>query len=301
MALIVMGTVALDNLKTPSGEKRGLLGGSASHFSMSASLFTKVAIAGVVGKDFPKKYMIFLKAKGVDVSSIQIEEGKTFQWDGEYKKENFNAAITHATEIGVLCNYQPSISEAQYNISNVFLGNIDPVSQDKFLSLMKSPKFVGLDSMNLWIHTQKTALLKLIKKVDLFVANDKEAQDITGENNLILAAKALAALGPKFIVIKKGEHGVLFYSKQFMCGFPAYPVEKVVDPTGAGDTFAGGLMGFLSAAKKINETSIRQALVYATICSSFNVEGFAMDKTAKLTLADVKIRRAKYLAFAKVA
>ncbi|MBF0479292.1 MAG: bifunctional hydroxymethylpyrimidine kinase/phosphomethylpyrimidine kinase [Candidatus Omnitrophica bacterium] len=299
MSLIVTGTVALDNLKTPAGEKRGLLGGSASHFSMSASLFTKVSIAANVGKDFPKKYWNFLKTKGIDISSVIVYEGETFQWDGEYKKENLNAAITHATVLGVLGQYKPVVSEAQKNIPNVFLGNIDPEVQDEFLSLMKLPRLVGLDSMNLWINIKKDALIKLIKKVDLFVANDKEAQDITGETNLIKAAKALAALGPKFVVVKKGEHGVLFYSKAFMCGFPAFPVEKVVDPTGAGDTFAGGLMGYLSKVKKINEKEIRKALIYATMCSSFNVEGFAMEKTAKLTLQDIENRKKIYAAFMK--
>lgn len=297
MSLIVMGTVAIDNLKTPSGVRKGLLGGSAAHFSMSASLFTKVYLAAVVGDNFPKKYFDLLKRKGVDINSILVEQGQTFEWEGEYQADNFNAAITKKTTLGVLGNYQPHITDAQKKIPNVFLANVDPGSQEKFLNLMKDPKFVGMDSMNLWIHTQKKALLKLIKRVDLFVANDKEAQDITGELNLIKAAKALRKLGPKLVVVKKGEHGVLFICDQFMCAFPAYPVEKVVDPTGAGDTFAGGLMGYLSKAGKITERNIRQALIYATMCSSFNVEGFGVAKTSVLTMSDINARKRQFEKF----
>ncbi len=299
MSLICFGTVALDNIKTPSGVKENLLGGSASHFAMSARLFTKVYLASIIGTDFPKRHINFFKTKGVDISSITINPGKTFAWKGEYDKNDFNTAITLATELGVLENYVPEVKEEHRNISDVFLANFDPDNQVQFLCLMKNPKFVGMDTMNLWINIKKNSVLKLMKKVDLFVANDGEARAITGETNLIKAAKALRKMGPKLIVVKKGEHGVLFYCDNFMFSFPAYPVEKVVDPTGAGDTFAGGLMGYLSKVGKINEKVLREATIYATTLSSYNVEGFGVAKTAPLTKSEVNKRMKILVKFIK--
>jgi len=297
MSLICLGTVALDNIKTPSGVKKKLLGGSASHFSMSASLFTKVHLAGIVGDNFPPAHIRLMERKGVNLSSVIRAKGKTFEWRGEYKADDFNSAITLATELGVLANYKPEVTKAQAKIPNVFLANLDPYSQLAFLDLMDKPKFVGLDSMNLWIAEHKPALLKVIKKVNLFVVNDGEARMLTGEKNVIKAAKQLRKLGPKYIIVKKGEHGVFVYCDRFMFSFPAYPVEKVVDPTGAGDTFAGGFMGYLTRVNKINETNFRKAALYATTCSSFNVEGFAMAKTAPLTLTKVNGRMRELIKF----
>ncbi len=299
MSLICFGTVALDNIKTPSGLRTNLLGGSASHFSMSARLFTKIYLASIIGEDFPKKHIQFFKNKGVDISSITIDHGKTFAWKGEYDQKDFNSAITLSTELGVLEGYVPQVKEEHRTISNVFLANFDPDNQAQFLQLMKSPKFVGMDTMNLWINIKKKSVLSLMKKVDLFVANDGEAKAITGEVNLIKAAKALRKYGPKLVVVKKGEHGVIFYSDDFMFSFSAYPVEKVVDPTGAGDTFAGGLMGYLSKAGKVNEKVLRQAAIYATTLSSFNVEGFGVAKTAPLTLTEVNKRMKRLVKFIK--
>jgi sugar/nucleoside kinase (ribokinase family) len=296
-----MGTVALDDLKTPSGIRINLLGGSASHLAMSASLFTKVHLASIVGSDFPKRYIGLLQSKNVDLSSLVLSEGKTFHWNGEYKKDAMSQAITNSTELGVLVNYEPRISESQRNIPFVFLANFTPDIQMKFLTLMKRPKLIGLDSMNLWINTALPSLKKLMKKVDLFVANEGEATALTGETNLIKASKALRQMGPSIVVVKKGEHGVIVNSDKFMFGFVAYPVAKVVDPTGAGDTFAGGLMGYLTHAGRINEKNMRQACIYATICSSFNVEGFAMEKTAKLKMTDVNARRREFLKFGGMA
>jgi sugar/nucleoside kinase (ribokinase family) len=261
---------------------------------MSARLFTNVHLIAVVGQDFPDKHLFFLQRKGIDLTSLKISEGKTFRWQGEYKKEDFNTALTLATELGVLQDYVPSAAEHQKNISNVFLANIDPDLQMKLLSTLRKPQLIGLDSMNLWIQHKSASLKRLMKSVHLFVANDAEARALTGEGNLIKAAKRLSQMGPKMIVVKKGEHGVLFYSKNLMFSFPAYPVDRVVDPTGAGDTFAGALMGYLSKVKKVDEKSLRKALLYATALASFNVEGFGMAKTASLTMADVE-RRLKVL------
>ena len=297
MSLITLGTVALDNIKTASGIKSQLMGGSAAHFAMSASLFTEVHLVSVIGKDFPAGHIQLLRRKGINLDSVVKQEGKTFQWHGEYKKGDYNKAITHSTELGVLANYEPHVTSAQRNIPNVFLANLGPDVQMKFLKMMRNPKFVGLDSMNLWINTMRQAVLDIMREVDLFVLNDGEAGLLTGETNLIKAAKQLRQMGPTLVVIKKGEHGVLVYSDRFMCMFPAYPVEKVIDPTGAGDTFAGGLMGYLSTQKKINEAALRKAVIYATTIASFNVEGFGAARTIPLTMPQVNERMSKLKKF----
>ena len=290
MSLLVLGTVALDDIRTPSGVRKNMLGGSAAHFAMSARLFTDVHLVAVVGKDFPKQHTTFLQRKGINLSSVRVADGKTFHWEGEYKKEDFNKALTLATELGVLAGYSPEVAAHQRGIKNIFLANIDPDVQMGLLNILPKPRMVGLDSMNLWIAHKRPSLMKLMKKVSLFVSNDGEAHSLTGENNLVKAAKALRRFGPELIVLKKGEHGVLFYSDKLMFSFPAYPVEKVVDPTGAGDTFAGGLMGFLCRTSKLNERSLKQAVLYATTVASFNVEGFGLTKTAPLTMAVVHKR-----------
>ncbi len=290
MSLVVLGTVALDHVKTPSGAKKDMLGGSAAHFSMSARLFTDVHLVAVVGQDFPQAHLNFLKRKGVDLTSLKIGDGKTFRWRGEYQKTDLNTALTLATELGVLENYVPTMSDHQKKYPNLFLANFDPDLQMALLAQTKGAQLIGLDSMNLWINIKLKSLKKLMKQVHLFVANDGEARALTGESNLIAAAKGLRAMGPKLIVIKKGEHGVLFYSDKFMFSFPAYPVDKVIDPTGAGDTFAGGLFGYLSKVRRVDEKSLRKACLYGTTCASFNVQGFGMARTAPLTIKDVDHR-----------
>ena len=300
MSLIVLGTLALDDIKTEAGARKDLLGGSASHFAMSARLFTKVHLVSIIGDDFPHEHIKFFNKNRIDLTSVLKRDGKTFHWHGEYKKGNYNHAITLETELGVLTSYSPQVAIEHRRLPYVFLANFDPDIQEHFLKLMSRPKFVGLDSMNLWINIKPQSLKNLIKKVDLFVANDAEARSLTGEGNIIKAAKALRKLGPKLIVVKKGEHGVFFYSDQFMFSFPAYPVEHVVDPTGAGDTFAGGLMGYLAKVKKINQNSLKKAIIYATTIASFNVEGFGMEKTAPLTLAKVHQRMKKLIRFISI-
>ncbi|MFH1778254.1 MAG: PfkB family carbohydrate kinase [Candidatus Omnitrophota bacterium] len=289
MSILVLGTVAIDSVKTPAGVREELLGGSAAHFSMSARLFTKVNIVADVGEDFPEKYMDFLRKKDINLKSLTKRKGKTFRWRGEYQGD-LNTALTLNTELGVLGMYRPAVSKEQRRIKNVFLANLGPDVQFEILSQMQKPEFIGLDSMNLWIAHQRRDLLKLLKKVDVYVANDQEARDLSEEKNLLSAAKRLRKFGPKLIVIKKGEHGVIFYSDRFVFCLPGYPIEKVIDPTGAGDTFAGGFMGFLSRVKRVQENALRQAVAYGTICASFNVMGFGMSRTAQLSLADVELR-----------
>ena len=293
MSILVLGTVALDNVRTPFGLRKKILGGSAAHFSMAARLFTGVSLTAVIGEDFPTEYIKFLHKKGIDLASLIRCKGRSFQWTGEYKGD-LNTAITLNTELGVLCGFKPEISERQKDIKYVFLANVDPDIQKKLLSHMHSPRLVALDSMNYWINNKRASLLGLLKKVDIYVANDQEARALSGEHNLIKAAKRLSSFGPAMVLIKKGEHGVLFYSKKFIFSLPAYPADKVVDPTGAGDTFAGGFMGYLAKAKIVNARNIKRALTYGTIAASFNIEGFGLERTAKLTKKDLEKRLVQF-------
>ena len=294
MSIIVLGTVALDTVKTPFGKRKELLGGSAAHFSMAARLFAKVNLIAIVGNDFPQKHIAFLRSKGLNLSSLIVDKGKTFRWEGEYKGD-LNSALTLNTELGVLSVFKPQISEAQRRIENIFLANVDPDIQEHLLRKMHSPKLIGLDSMNYWINTKRKELIKLLKHIDIYVANDQESRDLSGESNLIKAAKRLVAFGPKMVLIKKGEHGVLFYTASgLIFSLPAYPVDKVIDPTGAGDTFAGGFMGYLVKAGKITSLTIKKALAYGTVAASFNVEDFGLFKTSKITRGGLERRLTKF-------
>ena len=293
MSIVVLGTVALDSVKTPFGIRKELLGGSAAHFSMAARLFTKVNLVAIVGGDFPKEHISFLKYKGLDISSLIMDKGKTFRWEGEYKGD-LNTALTLNTELGVLSVFKPHISEEQSRIKNIFLANVDPDIQEHLLRKMRNPKLVGLDSMNYWINNKRKELIKLLKHVGIYVANDQEARALSGENNVIKAARALRGYGAKMVLIKKGENGVLFYSDKFVFSLPAYPVEKVIDPTGAGDTFAGGFMGYLAKVGKINALTLKKALAYGTVAASFNIEDFGLNRTSRLKPQDLEKRLNKF-------
>jgi len=300
MSIVVMGTVALDSVKTPCGERDNQLGGSAAHFAMSARLFCPVHLCAVIGRDFPQKHLTFFKKLHINIDGLAVKEGCTFRWKGEYPAHDLNIANTLHTELGVIHNCVPQINPHHQTTKNVFLANYDPDVQQAFLDQFKRrPQFVGMDTMNLWINTKKKSLTRLIKQVDLLIVNDSEAKAFTDERNLLKAAKAISRLGPHMVIIKKGEHGVLFYSQNFVFALPAYPLEEVLDPTGAGDTFAGGVMGYLAKASKINSQTLLKALSYATILSSFNVQGFGMSKTSKLTLAKVNERLNGYKKFFK--
>lgn len=289
MSIIVLGTVALDTVKTPFGERRRMLGGSAVHFSMSARLFTDVHLVAIVGEDFPSRYIDFLRAKGLVLTSLAKKEGRTFSWQGEYRGD-LNTAITLNTELGVLPCFRPAVSPAQRKIKYIFLANVDPDMQKALLGRMQRPKLVGLDSMNYWIHHKRKALVSLLKKVDLYVANDQEARSLSGESNLIKAAKGLFRLGPQMVLIKKGEHGVVFYSDKFIFSLPAYPTDKVIDPTGAGDTFAGGFMGYLAKVGSVSPANIKKALAFGTVAASFNIEDFGVARTSSLKISELRKR-----------
>ena len=289
MSIIVLGTAALDTVTTPSGKRREMLGGSAIHFSMAARFFTQVNLVAVVGRDFPKKHIKFLRDNGIQLSSLAVEDGETFRWEGEYRGD-LNTALTLSTELGVLSTFRPRITDDQRHIANVFLANVDPDIQASLLSRMCKPRLVGLDSMNYWIDHKRKSLVALLKRVHIFVANDAEARSLTGETNLIKAAKALRKMGPSMVVVKKGEHGVFVYCDNFLFCLPAYPIEKIIDPTGAGDSFAGGFMGYLAQAKSLKDEAIKKAVAYGTIIASFNVEGFGVQRSCRIMRKDVERR-----------
>jgi sugar/nucleoside kinase (ribokinase family) len=289
MKLLVLGTVALDTVRTPSGLRENILGGSAVHFAMAARFFADVNLVSVIGEDFPHRHLDFLRKKRVDIKSIARQPGKSFRWSGCYEGD-LNQALTLDTHLGVLNNFSARITNSQRKIKNIFLANVDPDIQMQLLKCIKSPRLVALDTMNYWIKNKKKSLLRILKKSDIFLANDIEAKMLSGENFLIDAAKALSKLGPKMVLIKKGEHGVVSYFNNSIFSLPAFPVGKVVDPTGAGDTFAGGFIGYLTKAEKISKETVKKAMVYGIIIASFNVEKFGADGTASLALKDINAR-----------
>jgi sugar/nucleoside kinase (ribokinase family) len=249
-----------------------------------------------VGEDFPARHLDFLRRKGIILDSLIRGRGKTFQWSGEYRGD-LNSALTLSTELGVLPGFLPAVREREKRIKYLFLANVDPDIQRHLLERMHSPRLVGLDSMNFWIRHKRRSLVGLLKKADIYVANDQEARDLSGETNLIKAAKCLRRLGPRMVVIKKGEHGVLFYTARspgagagFIFSLPAYPTDRVIDPTGAGDTFAGGFMGYLAGSGRLSKAAIKKAVAYGTVAASFNVEGFGLERSGRLTAAELKRR-----------
>ena len=293
MSIMVLGTVALDSVKTPFGQRTAMLGGSAVHFSMAARLFTTVNLVAIIGKDFPEKHIDFLHRKGIVLTSLTKSDGKTFKWEGEYKGD-LNAALTLNTELGVLTAFHPQVAREQKKIKYIFLANVDPDIQRHLLDSMHSPEFVGLDSMNFWIQHKRKALLRLLKKVHIFVANDQEARDLSGEHNLVKAARYLHKSGAGMVIVKKGEHGLFFYSPEFVFMLPGYPSDRVIDPTGAGDTFAGGFMGYVTRSRRLTGTVVRKALAYGTIAASFNVEGFGTERTSRLKIPDLNKRLKRF-------
>ena len=293
MSILVVGSTALDSIKTPTAENPRLLGGSASHAGVAASFFAPVNLVGVVGQDFPKKYLELYRRHKIDLQGLQILPGKTFHWAGEYEA-NMNNRRTLATELGVFETFNPTLPEAYRKTPYVLLANIAPALQSHVLDQMMKPKFVVADTMDLWLNIALPDLLKLIKRVDGFVLNDSEAQQLTKTDNLLAALKKIHQLGPKYVIIKQGSHGSILSSPKglFLC--PAYPLAKVADPTGAGDSFVGGLMGYLAQAKGSIDANIRQAMVHGSVTASFCCEGFGLTATTKIKRADI-LKRVKEL------
>src|SRR6202142_135688 len=289
MSVLIVGTTALDSIKTPTAENPRLLGGSASHAAFAASFFAPVKLVGGVGEDFPAKYITLYRRHKIDLAGLQTLPGKTFHWSGEYES-NMNNRRTLATELGVFETFTPVLPKAQRDTPFVLLANIAPALQHHVLDQMRRPKFVVADTMDLWLNIALVDLSRLLPRLDGFVLNDSEAYQLTKEDNMFAALKKIHKLGPKYVIIKKGSHGSILSGPKgfFIC--PAYPLHKVVDPTGAGDSFVGGLMGHLATAKGSIDANIRRAMVYGSVTASFCCEGFGLNTTTKTKRTDIEKR-----------
>ncbi len=293
MSVLIVGSTALDSIKTPNAENPRLLGGSASHAAVAASFFSPVQLVGVVGEDFPRRYVQLYRRHGIDLEGLQILPGKTFHWSGEYEA-NMNHRRTLLTELGVFETFMPTLPKSHQAARFVLLANIAPALQLHVLEQVKAPKFVAADTMDLWLNIALPDLLKLIKRLDAFVLNDSEAHQLTKEDNLFVALKKIHELGPKYVIIKKGSHGSLLSGPRGLFICPAYPLHRVIDPTGAGDSFVGGIMGFLASARGGIDANIRRAMVYGSVVASFCCEGFGLTRTTRVTRPLIE-RRVKEL------
>jgi sugar/nucleoside kinase (ribokinase family) len=291
--LLVVGSVALDSVETPFGRVTEALGGSATFFSYAASFFTRVRLVGVVGQDFPREHLGLLQSRNVDLAGLQVTAGDTFRWAGEYGYD-LSAARTLDTRLGVFAQFRPALPEHFRATPFLFLANIDPELQLEVLRQVGRPKLVALDTMNFWITGKREALRRVLAEVDAVVVNDAEARMLTEEPNLIRAARTIVDYGPRTVVVKRGEHGVLMATEGRFFFAPAYPLEAVFDPTGAGDTFAGGFMGVLARAGTVTEATLRRAIVYGSVMASFAVEDFSLDRLRRLREEEIE---ARYRAF----
>jgi len=282
MRLVTVGSVAFDTLTTPHGYRKRIIGGAATHASVAASYFApKLGLVGVVGDDFPEAYRQILHKRKVDLAGLTSARGKTFHWKGRYVGAMGSAETLH-TELGVFATFDPQVPQAWRKAPFLFLANVEPSIQERVLKQMTHVKFSLLDTMNLWISVRRAALLKVIKQVDAVVLNDMEIRQLTGEHALIKAAQACLKMGPKYVFLKRGEHGATLIGKKEYFHLPAYPTAKVVDPTGAGDSFAGGLMGWLARDGRASGPTLRAAMAAGVVLSSFQVEGFSLERTVRL-------------------
>ncbi len=282
MSVLIVGSTALDSIKTATRENPRLLGGSASHAAVAASFFSPVNLVGVVGNDFPKKYLQLYRRHGIDLEGLQVRDGKTFHWSGEYEV-NMNNRRTLSTELGVFEGFTPHLPEAYRNSEFILLANIAPSIQMHVLDQIRSPKFVVADTMDLWLNRALPDLLKLLQRIDAFVLNDGEARQLTDEENVVRALKKIHRLGPKYVIIKKGEHGSILSGPDGLFVAPAFPLQKVVDPTGAGDSFVGGMLGYLATHKGQIDKKLRKAVVVGSVVASFCCEGFGLARTTRTT------------------
>lgn len=289
MSLLVVGSVAYDSVQTPFGKRDKVLGGSALYFSLSASFFTQVNLVAVVGKDFSKKYINFLKKRNIDVKGLEIKNGKTFRWKGKYSYD-LNDRKTLLTHLNVFQNFNPKLPLEYKNSKYVFLANIDPDLQLKVLQQIYRPKLTASDTMNLWIKNKKDSLLKLLRHIEIFIVNDSEARELTQKPNLIKAGRMMLEMGPKMVIIKKGEHGALVMGRHFKFWSAAYPSERAYDPTGSGDVFAGGFMGYLAKKNRLTKSNFKKAVIYGSILASFNIESFSIERLRRLTHQDINKR-----------
>jgi len=291
--LLVVGTIAYDSIETPFGKVENALGGSALHFTNAASFFTDVGIVATVGKDFDLSSIGFLEERNVDIRGISIEDGKTFRWEGRYGYD-LNQAITLKTELNVIDKFKPRIPDDYFKANFIFLANIDPELQAYVIKQINKKAIIVLDTMNFWIENKFSALIEAIKKVNILVVNESELREITKEYSLIKGAKKIMELGPSFVIVKRGEYGVFMAEKEGIFLTPAYPLEEVFDPTGAGDTFAGGFMGYLANVGEVNSDTIKQAIVMGSVMASFNVEDFGINRIKGLKYDEIRSRYASF-------
>jgi len=288
--LVVVGSVALDSVKTPFGKVAEALGGSATYFSYAASFFAPVRVVGAVGGDFPREHLELLRKRGVDVSALEVlPDEKTFRWTGEYGFD-LNEAKTLDVQLNAFATFKPKLGPVHRKAPFLFLANIDPVLQLDVLSQMDEPAMVALDTMNFWIEGKREDLLKVLARVDVLLINDAEARMLAREPNLIKAARAIATMGPKTVVIKRGEYGALLVSNGQFFFAPAYPLDSVFDPTGAGDTFAGGFMGYLAQQNATDAAALRRAMVRGAAMASFTVEDFSLERLKRLEPREINER-----------
>jgi len=294
MSLLVVGSVALDSVQTPTHSRERILGGSATYFSYSASFFTPVRLVGVVGEDFPDEHVALLRGRNIDTAGLHVVSGgKTFFWKGKYQP-NMNDRETLEVQLNVFGDFRPKLPEAFRRSDFLFLANGSPVTQMSVLEQAVGPRLVVADTMDLWIREQHADLMALLKRIDGLVMNDSEAKLITGDENLVAAGHKILKLGPRFVVIKKGEHGAMFFSAHETYVLPAYPTERVIDPTGAGDSFAGGMMGHLAAQGNFEPKTLKEAMAYGILVASYTVEDFSLDRLQSITRADLDQRLLKY-------
>lgn len=296
MSLLVVGSVAFDSVATPFGQVEEVLGGSGTYFSTSASFFTDVRLVAVVGEDFPPQHRDFLASRNIDLSGLQTSPGATFRWKGKYGFD-LNEAQTLETHLNVFQTFQPQLPEAYRESDFVFLANIDPELQLEVLQQVRRPQLVACDTMNYWIEGKREALLKTLPFVDILIINEAETRQLAAEPNLLKAARAVLAMGPKTLIVKRGEYGVLLVSEHTIFSAPAFPLESVFDPTGAGDTFAGGFMGYLAATRNLSEASVRKATVFGSVMASFVVENFSLERMRSLVYEEIveRYRKVKLL------
>ncbi|HEX7294220.1 MAG TPA: PfkB family carbohydrate kinase [Pyrinomonadaceae bacterium] len=290
MSLLVVGSVAFDAVETPFGKCDKMLGGSASHFSISASFFCPVSIVGVVGGDFSEAEQGVFDEHGINISDLErIPDGKTFRWQGRYEYD-LNVAHTLDTQLNVFADFKPKLSDASKKSRLLFLGNIQPDLQREVREQMPNAELVALDTMNLWIEHTRDSLLRTIRGVHVVIINDAEARQLTGIPNLIKAAREILSWGPRALIVKRGEYGAALFTRENYFAIPAYPLESVFDPTGAGDTFAGGFMGYLSSQQTIDEAAMRRAMIFGSVMASFNVEEFGTNRVRRLTHEEINER-----------
>jgi sugar/nucleoside kinase (ribokinase family) len=291
--LLVVGSVALDSVETPFGKAENVLGGSGTFFSAAASLLTPVQLVGVVGNDYPMDQLNALAKRGVDLAGVEQADGSSFRWRGRYRHD-LNSAETIETHLGVFSHFSPKIPAQFKRAPFVFLANIDPRLQLDVLRQVQKPTLVACDTMNFWIESRRSDLIELLGHVDLITVNDGEARQLTEKANLVRAARWILERGPRYVIIKKGEHGAFMFTKDTIFFAPAYPLESVFDPTGAGDSFAGGFMGYLARSGDVSEANMRRAMIYGAALGSFAVEKFSIQRLLEVTAADISQRVAEF-------